>query len=152
MLLRSCERMYLRALREISQDLHPPHSPGAGPEQDYLSRLYAPYWHHIPQYNFQLRHVLLALESSLCYWNELKDDADFPERVTLSLDGVSTVHFRGTLVLWHRETESPETDKDFSRRVLRECHQEAYARWVERNGAMEKYRYFGINIFGKQVL
>ena len=38
---------YQRALREVCAPTHPERIPGAGPEQDYLSRFYAPHWTHI---------------------------------------------------------------------------------------------------------
>ena len=119
MLLRPCARIYLRALREISQDLHPAHIPGAGPEQGYFRRLYAPSWHHISlKYNFQLHHILLALKSSLSYWNGPCDDANFPDRVSPSSDDVSVIHSGGALKLGYRGAKGIETDGEFFRATL----------------------------------
>ena len=58
MLLEPNRVLHELALREVVQELHPEHIPGAGPEQDYLSRMYAPYWSHISvKYNYQLHHL-----------------------------------------------------------------------------------------------
>ena len=58
--------MHRLALDEVSAERHPERIPGGGPEQDYLSRLFAPHWTHIAlSYNFQLHHVFYSLESLL---------------------------------------------------------------------------------------
>ena len=65
-LLEPSTAIYDTALRGISAPLHPEHIPGSGPEQDYLSRFYAPWWIHIDvSYNFQLHHVFYNLEACL---------------------------------------------------------------------------------------
>ena len=66
MLLEPNVTMHQRALSEVSSPLHPEHVPGSGPEQDYLSRFYAPWWTHIGvAYNFQL-HQVGARETRTC--------------------------------------------------------------------------------------
>lgn len=66
MLLAPDAALHARALREVTSLTHPERVPGNGPEQDYLSRLFAPSWSHINvAYNFQLHHVFFALESAL---------------------------------------------------------------------------------------
>eukprot|EP00973_Karenia_brevis_P014340 1953121-Karenia_brevis.AAC.1 len=73
MLLAPNKETYHRALREVTQFLHPERIPGAGPEQDYLSRLFAPHWTHIGvEYNFQLHQLFYAIE----HWEEQLDQWD----------------------------------------------------------------------------
>ena len=65
-LLAPNEWMHRLAVDEVSAARHPERIPGSGPEQDYLSRLYAPRWTHIGiSYNYQLHHVLYSLEAML---------------------------------------------------------------------------------------
>ena len=63
-----------RMLIEVSSERHPERVPGNGPEQDYLSRYYAPKWHHISLlFNFQIHHILHSLEAALKAFNGIDD-------------------------------------------------------------------------------
>ena len=54
---------YERALADVRADVHPEHTPGGGPEQDYLSRLYVSSWHHISVvWNWQLHQMFHSLD------------------------------------------------------------------------------------------
>ena len=54
MLLEPDRLLYKRVMKELASPLHPSHVPGSGPEQDYLSRLLAPWWTNISVcYNYQ---------------------------------------------------------------------------------------------------
>lgn len=58
--------IHARALSEVRVPCHPERIAGAGPEQDYLSRLFAPDWTHLSVlYNFQIHHVFFGLESAV---------------------------------------------------------------------------------------
>lgn len=66
MLLAPNSAVFARTLQEVRSPLHPEHIAGSGPEQDYLSRLYANCWHHISvRWNWQLHQMFHALESVL---------------------------------------------------------------------------------------
>mgnify|MGYP005645912533 FL=1 len=66
MLLEPNAEVHMRALREVKIPWHPSHIPGNGPEQDYLSRLYAHAWHHLSvKWNWQLHQMFHALEAAL---------------------------------------------------------------------------------------
>ena len=55
MLLAPDAVLYERVLKEIEMPQHPSHISSNGPEQDYLSRLLAPWWTHIgAQYNLKV--------------------------------------------------------------------------------------------------
>ena len=57
MILAPDSSLHARALQEVQTPLHPERIAGSGPEQDYLSRFFAPYWTHLSVlYNFQLHH------------------------------------------------------------------------------------------------
>ena len=63
MLLAPDAEIHQRALREVEAPSHPERIAGAGPEQDYLSRLFAHEWKHLSVlYNFQIHHVYYSLE------------------------------------------------------------------------------------------
>ena len=47
MILEPNEEAYLSTSRGVTSPIHPERIPGSGPEQDYLSRLFAPDWTHI---------------------------------------------------------------------------------------------------------
>ena len=75
MLFAPNETDFKRMLDEVMSDRHPERVPGNGPEQDYLSRYYAPKWTHISvQYNFQIHHIFHAMESAIKYYNGIVDD------------------------------------------------------------------------------
>ena len=66
MLLKPDAEIYLRALDEVTSSSHPERIAGSGPEQDYISRLYAPCWTNIRVcWNYQLHRVFHALDLML---------------------------------------------------------------------------------------
>jgi hypothetical protein len=66
MMLAPDSSLHTRALQEVQAPMHPERIPGAGPEQDYLSRFFAPYWTHLSVlYNFQLHHIFFSLEAAI---------------------------------------------------------------------------------------
>jgi hypothetical protein len=66
MILAPDSSLHARALYEVQAPMHPERIPGGGPEQDYLSRFFAPYWTHLSAlYNFQLHHIFFALEAAI---------------------------------------------------------------------------------------
>lgn len=137
-------------LLEVSNEWHPEHIPGGGPEQDYLSRFFlsAPWRHIHVTYNFQPHHVPFALERSLMYRNSWVGHAECtPEvmswahyRVTVPPEEVHNVHFSGAAKLWDRHVpcETGVEDADFAEKLLRE-NLEGYTRWVQREAPQEEY-------------
>ena len=92
MLLKPSAFMHETAINEVTAERHPERIAGNGPEQDYLSRLYAPYWSHIAtSYNFQLHHVFYSLEALLQIVRyvppSLKSPIDKPQHGELRVDG-----------------------------------------------------------------
>jgi hypothetical protein len=144
-LLEPCKRLYEQTCSDILQDLHPAHIPGAGPEQDYLSRLYAPYWTHISvKYNYQLHHILYNLESVLEWWsgNPGHDDC-LPARLKMRPDTIAVIHFSGHKKMWDREYcitgEPADSDEDFARKVFERSDPQCFERWVQRTAAPDDY-------------
>ena len=151
MLLAPEAELYARALREVRSPLHPEHIPGAGPEQDYLTRLFAPWWTHIGvAYNFQLHHVFFSLEASLKYEASevAKDQAWVPERLSLNVDYVCIVHVSGELKTWSRDPFAGESDEDFADRLLRDNSPNSYRLWIDRQGTPEEYAVHGVQLDG----
>ena len=118
MLLESNRTMYLRALWEVAQPLHPEHIPGSGSEQDYLGRFYAPWWRHIRvAYNFQMHHVFCSLEACLrrratyAGWPSDVEGTEMwlPDRMEMQVDQIRVLHFSGGLKMWGWQSISPET-------------------------------------------
>jgi len=124
--------MYRRALREVVTPLHPEHVPGNGPEQDYLSRLYAPWWSHIGvAWNFQLHHVFFAMEHCLG-WMEDAVEPWLPSRLKVPTDEIQVVHFSGELKMWYREVFYPElTDEEFGEALIKNCSPVGYKLWTK---------------------
>lgn len=156
-LLEPNDLLFQRAKREVMQELHPEHIPGSGPEQDYLSRFYAPYWSHISvKYNYQLHHVFYGLESVLPWWTASKEEPRedwLPARLKLPPEEVAVIHFSGTLKMWDRDYSvgchagAPgESDADFAERILRSCSPACYERWVERSAGAEAYAPFNVAV------
>ena len=89
----------MSALREVQTELHPERIPGAGPEQDYLTRLFIPHWTHISViWNYQLHRTFHALEAELEH-AALNFDAGqswTPERMSIDVDDIRIFHFSGT--------------------------------------------------------
>ena len=146
-LLAPSERLYETALSEITDEMHPEHIPSAAPEQDYLSRFYAPWWSHIcVKYNYQLHQVLNSLESCLSWWHEYPTEENWrnlPTRLSLEPNEVIVIHFSGTLKLWdlaYTKDELPmEEAAAFATQILRDCCGDAYERWVARSASYDDY-------------
>ena len=118
-----------------SARFHPEHIPGAGPEQDYLSRFYAPSWTHIGvAFNYQLHHVFIVLEAWLQHIvsGGHKEVPWVPERLEMELQDLCIVHFSGELKMWDRDYFSDETDEDFATRVLRDCSYKSAQLWLDK--------------------
>mmetsp|Transcript_38114 Transcript_38114/g.89316 ORF Transcript_38114/g.89316 Transcript_38114/m.89316 type:complete len:746 (+) Transcript_38114:46-2283(+) len=106
MLLEPSAETFSQMLSEVTDDRHPEHVPGSGPEQDYLSRFYASSWRHISVgYNFQLHHMYFAL-SPAC-----------PKADRLPLmeepDKIKVLHYSSEPKPWSRLLE--EKYKEFSK-------------------------------------
>ena len=167
-LLQPDQWIFERMLAEVYSDLHPEHIAGAGPEQDYLTRFFASApWHAINvRWNFQIHHVLFALENvlqgqanTLRAIGELSslDRSWRPPRLATELKDIGMVHFSGDVKLWHlyldvkqrddgrRAVEHSSSywasDSEFAEHLLRECC-EGYTRWVERAESADEYERF----------
>lgn len=143
MLLKPDENTYKLALQEVLVPFHPERIAGSGPEQDYLSRLFAPDWTHMSVvWNFQIHRVFHALEAMVTY--AAKKDAQepewAPERSRCKLDDVRIFHCSGTTKPWHQDGE---TNAEFSERLLRDQEYQ-YSRWVECTSAEADYEQFGV--------
>lgn len=167
--------LHARTLREVRTKIHPERIPGNGPEQDYLSRLFAPSWSHIGvQHNFQLHHVFFALEAvvahltgvnpndSTCGQNQaVKEEAEagscvheqqaapepwLPSRLSLDVKDIATVHFSGELKMWHREHLGQETDEVFADRLLRSNSPYSSRLWLDRYGHDWEYAKHGVRL------
>eukprot|EP00747_Dinoflagellata_sp_TGD_P013972 gnl/TRDRNA2_/TRDRNA2_123061_c1_seq1.p1 gnl/TRDRNA2_/TRDRNA2_123061_c1~~gnl/TRDRNA2_/TRDRNA2_123061_c1_seq1.p1 ORF type:complete len:313 (+),score=54.74 gnl/TRDRNA2_/TRDRNA2_123061_c1_seq1:66-941(+) len=158
MLLAPDAELYERVLREVKAPQHPEHIAGNGPEQDYLSRLFAPYWRHISvKYNYQLHHVFFSLDGCLryaasgCATEAGQSTPWLAERLTLDLDELCIVHFSGELKMWDRDHAPAdgadvESDVAFADRLLRGCSPYAWRLWVEHAGSADEYAEFGLRM------
>ena len=138
MLLEPNEREYMSALREVQTPLHPERIPGSGPEQDYLSRLFAPYWTHISaSWNYQLHRTFHALEAEVYHAAVHFDLAQSwtPESMSIGVEDIRIFHFSGTLKMWQRDYQDRETDESFAKRLLRDYQDFRYRMWVDREGS-----------------
>jgi hypothetical protein len=52
--------MHQRALCEVEAPSHPERIAGAGPEQDYLSRFFAPHWTHLTSLSFTTFNCIIS--------------------------------------------------------------------------------------------
>ena len=138
MLLQPDAKLHARVLKEVQMPFHPERIPGNGPEQDYLSRLYAPYWTNISvAYNYQLHRVFHALDAAL--YNGYAGEEYLPERLKLNLDELCLVHFSGEVKLWDYDPDCGETDGQFADRLLRDCASGYMQMWVDETGTPEQY-------------
>jgi len=140
---------YARSCREVQCALHPEHIPGAGPEQDYLSRFYAPSWTHIGvAFNYQLHHVFIVLEAWLQHIvsGGHKEVPWVPERLEMELQDLCIVHFSGELKMWDRDYFSDETDEDFATRVLRDCSYKSAQLWLDKTAQDWEYDRYGLRL------
>ena len=140
MLLEPNLELHQRTLQEVSLKLHPERIPGAGPEQDYLSRLFAPFWTHINvKYNYQLHHVFFALEALLEHIKSGEADNWTPERLQLETQDIRIVHFSGEMKMWDRVHFNNESDAIFAEAVLRDCSPDKVRLWIDRAGEDWEY-------------
>ena len=80
MLLAPDDVVHQRMLREVEAISHPERIAGAGPEQDYLSRYFAPHWHHLSViYNWQLHHMWYGLDNAVQEYTGVWRDATQPD-------------------------------------------------------------------------
>ena len=76
MLLAPDAVIHQRALREVEAPSHPERIAGAGPEQDYLSRLFAHDLKHLSVlYNFQIHHVIHGLTMAVQEYTGISNEA-----------------------------------------------------------------------------
>ena len=146
MLLKPDERTHASALREVQVPLHPERIPGSGPEQDYLSRLFAPDWTQISvMWNYQLHRVFHALEAAVPHaaLDEAQELPWQPERMSCDIEKVHIFHFSGTLKMWDRDFTQDLQDKDFAEEMLR-ASQDPYRLWFDRQGTTEEYAEYGV--------
>ena len=168
MLLRPDSNIYARALHEVQAPSHPKRISGSGPEQDYLSRFFAPYWSHLSVcYNFQLHHIFYGLEEAVRRFTRMPQtlqaggvDAGalltgsldsiywVPPRLSIDLHLIHIVHFSGECKLWDRDFPAVETDEKFVDTLLRvNCGYEARL-WLDRKGDPEDYAAYGLRFAG----
>ena len=147
MLLSPDVGLYNRAIQEINAPFHPERIPCAGPEQDYLSRLLAPWWTHISVlYNFQLHQAFFSLDKSIEH--EASSIATerpwIPERLALNTEDIYIVHYSGELKMWNRDLRSNESDEDFTRRLLQNSSPHGFRLWIEKQGTHKEYAWYGV--------
>ena len=148
MLLEPNAKIHERALKEVSLQVHPERIPGAGPEQDYLSRFFAPSWTHIGViYNYQLHQAFYALEHFLAHSmsGHASEDAWCPERIAVDTEDLRIIHFSGELKMWDRDFLGDESDSDFANRLLRNCSPQNARLWIDREGEDWEYQREGVN-------
>ena len=151
MLLKPDSHVYNRIYTELEMWHHPAHIAGSGPEQDYLSRMFAPWWKHLGvQYNFQLHRTFHALDAVLESINATgKIPDDLPDRLSLEDDDWKLIHFSGELKLW--DTEDLFSDsfvKTMSERILRDSAGPDYCKlWLDRDAEQQEYeRTWGVSL------
>lgn len=115
MLLRPDEAVFQQMMSEVTNDEHPEHIRGNGPEQDYLSRFYADEWRHLSvAYNFQLHHMYFSL-SPTCH--STADRTPF----ILQPDLIKIIHYSSEPKPWSRcleEKFAAFTDDEWLQEVL----------------------------------
>lgn len=157
MLLAPDADLFERTLREVHDPLHPEHIPGPGPEQDYLSRLFAPYWNHLGvKFNYQIHQVFIALEVSLRAGMPAKGETPtdehiemdpwVPERLRLTAEELCIIHYSGELKIWHRDPFNGESDDEFVERILRDSKAHSCHLWVDKAGDEWEYEKFGLRL------
>lgn len=136
MLWRPDQGEFRRMRAELSEQGHPSHCKGNGPEQDYLSR----YWAGTPwtslgiEYNFQIRHMFGALSPDVAHKAERAAMISTPERVKV-------IHFSGEMrakpwdrVLdpqWASSWTCVERDSDFVKTFNEEFI--GYRLWIKKD-------------------
>ena len=158
MLLMPDKGLYERIMCELVMPSHPGHIKGSGPEQDYLSRLFAPWWTHIGvAFNFQLHRIFHALDHALKSLpalgagNErLADDQIerwLPERLAIDLDSIKLIHFSGEVKMWDKDPLDDESHTAIADRVLRDCAGDCNCRlWLDRTADISEYQALGLQL------
>ena len=127
MLLRPDTEEHQRAIGEVTAEVHPERIPGAGPEQDYLSRFYAPWWSHISvAWNYQLHRVFhgLSIAHDFLLKASNEDELWVPERVEMDVNEIKIVHFSGEIKMWDLKLELERDDASyaaFAEQLLLDC-------------------------------
>merc|ERR1719343_1505754 len=95
--------VFRQMLDELSEQNHPEHCVGNGPEQDYLSRFWAdaPWTHIGSQYNYQVHQMFLSLHP------RKRDGAERIKLLDNWREKVKVMHFSGESVAkpWSRILE-----------------------------------------------
>ena len=148
MLLEPNMALYERTMKDLVMPLHPSHISGSGPEQDYLSRILAPWWTHIGAgYNFQLHRTFHALDAVVDSFNHLSWATPelYTERLSLSMDEIKLIHFSGDLKMWDADIASNEDPERFAERLLRDSAGDYYCRlWLDQTAEGSDYEAFGL--------
>jgi len=151
MLLAPQRELYERVLKEVRMPVHPEHIPGNGPEQDFLSRIFAPWWTHIGvAYNYQLHRTFHALEGAvhdapvILGTDNSGWSYDGPERLVLSLEEIKLIHFSGHLKMWDRDFSSSQDDDAFADQLLRDCAGDFCRIWIDKAGRYFEYEERGV--------
>jgi hypothetical protein len=168
-LLEPSDVIFGRMLYEVTSPTHPSHIPGAGPEQDYLTRFFASdrsmCWSHIDVvWNYQPHHVLFSLEAAFrwdaydCRRNPLRSEHSdlrwLPRRLSLSLEDIRVVHLSGELKPWHMLLQAgAECDtqtcvghwsdldiRSYAEQILKALP--SYRLWISQDASDEEYREF----------
>ena len=162
MLLEPNLELHARVLREVCSPEHPEHIAGNGPEQDYLSRLFAPSWHHISvEWNWQLHQMFFALDVALEHQTKAetkiktKDDTSYPnddewetwvpDRISTPVAAVNIVHFSGDVKIWDRVLQrSTESDAVFADTLMKDNNETRMWLFAERAGTAAEYSEYGL--------
>ena len=158
MVLEPDKELYRRAMMEVKTPMHPEHIPGAGPEQDWLSRFFAPWWTHIGvSYNFQLHQVCYSMEAYMLsraqqlaiarkWRTEINDHSVcLPARLALNPEDIHVVHFSGVFKLWDLPCFASHFHGTDCIDVLnRLCCANSFRLWKDRAGTEEEYRMHGL--------
>ena len=155
MLLQPDLEVYHRALHEVTVDAHPERIAGSGPEQDYISRLYAPWWTNVGvEWNYQLHRVFHSLEGVLQYLADLpqnvqgdaRDTAQqcLPHRLQLDVDDLCIIHYSGELKLWDINFLTHADDVQIASEILWNCSEWQIRLWERKEGSFSDYHAYGV--------
>merc|ERR1712226_1216297 len=135
-------------MKDLLMPLHPSHISGSGPEQDYLSRIFAPWWTHIGVgHNFQLHRTFHALDAAIDSLNSSwATPESYTERLSLNMDEIKLIHFCGDLKMWDADIASDEDPERFAERLLRDCAGDYYCRlWLDQTAEVSDYEALGLS-------
>ena len=152
MVLKPSRETFNDMIFEVTTPIHPERTPGAGPEQDYLSRYYAPHWTHISvRYNYQLHRVFHAIEGAARRAADGPlEEALLPERLRVGLADINVIHFSGHEKMWGRffgaeagDAQRPPTDGEFAERLLQEDSPDFYKAWFQKDATNDYWKTVG---------